>query len=194
MGYVSGHHAGYWEQNPSNAAQRTAKITIDPAKNGGDRAEVSVTGISGGKRLGGGGPGGGMLCDLEIRYSLGRDDRGIYTYAIFSHPGDYPSTQVGESRFGAKLNAKVFDWMSIDSRRNHLMPTGSDWDHGAPLNMKEARRLTTGIYAGRVEHKYDYSAVQFDIPAFGWSSTKEKIGPTTLFHDSPASSWRLLPP
>ena len=42
--------------------------------------------------------------------------------------------------------------------------------------MKEARRLTTGHFEGRVEHKYDYSAVQSDIPAFGWASTKEHVG------------------
>jgi rhamnogalacturonan endolyase len=42
--------------------------------------------------------------------------------------------------------------------------------------MKEARRLTTGIYKGRAEHKYDYSAIQSEIPAFGWSSTKEHLG------------------
>ena len=29
------------------------------------------------------------------------------------------------------------------------MPTGADWDHGSPLNMKEARRLTTGTYAAK---------------------------------------------
>jgi Polysaccharide lyase family 4, domain II len=56
------------------------------------------------------------------------------------------------------------------------MPTGADWDKGAALNMKEARRLTTGHFEGRAEHKYDYSAVQSEIPAFGWASTKEKIG------------------
>jgi rhamnogalacturonan endolyase len=177
MGYTSGHHAGYWEQTPSKAAQLTASITIDPATNGGARGEVSIKGISGGKPLDGDGqPGGSMLCDLEIRYTIGRDDHGLYTYAIFSHQPDYGATQIGESRFGAKLNGKVFDWLSIDARRNKLMPTGDDWDHGALLNMKEARRLTSGIYAGQVEHKYDYSALQFEIPAFGWSSTKEKVG------------------
>jgi rhamnogalacturonan endolyase len=176
LGNGSGIHAGYWEQNTGNAAQIIPSISIDPASNSGEHGEVSVKGISGGKPLGGGGPGGGMLCDLEIRYSLGRDDSGLYTYAIFSHPAAYPRTQVGESRFAAKLNADVFDWLSIDSKRNKLMPAGADWDHGAPLNMKEARRLTTGVYQGQVEHKYDYSAVQFNVPAFGWSSTKEHIG------------------
>jgi rhamnogalacturonan endolyase len=176
MGHGSGHPAAYWEQNTSNASKIIPSVTIDPASNGGQRGEVSIKGISGGKPLGGGGPGGGMLCDLEIRYSLSRDDSGLFTYAIFSHPASYPRTQVGESRFGAKLNGAVFDWLSIDAARNLLMASGADWDHGSLLNMKEARRLTTGIYKDRVEHKYDYSAVQFDIPAFGWSSTKEHVG------------------
>jgi len=66
------------------------------------------------------------------------------------------ATQIGESRFGVKLNGALVDWMSIDARRNKLMPSGDDWDIGAPLNMKEARRQTTGIYAGLVEHKYDW--------------------------------------
>jgi rhamnogalacturonan endolyase len=176
MGHSSGHPAGYWEQNTGNASQIVPSITIDPASNGGERGEVSIKGVSGGKPLGGGGPGGGMLCDLELRYALGRDDSGVYAYAVFSHPATYGRTQVGESRFGAKLNGAVFDWLSIDARRNKLMASGADWDRGSPLNMKEARRLTTGVNKGQVEHKYDYSAVQFKIPAFGWSSTKEHVG------------------
>jgi len=177
MGHGSGHPAGYWEQTPAKAAHLSATVTIDPATNGGARGEGSVKGVSEGKTLDGGGqPGGGMLCDLEIRYAMARGESGVYTYAIFTHQPTYAATQIGESRFGAKLNSKVFDWMSIDARRNKLMPTGEDWDKGALLNMKEARRMTTGNYAGQVEHKYDYSALQFDIPAFGWSSTKEHIG------------------
>src|SRR5579872_4170972 len=72
MGFVSGAHAGYWEQNPAKAPRLSATLTIDPSANGGERAEVSVKGISEGHPLDGGGqPGGAMLCDLEIRYSLG---------------------------------------------------------------------------------------------------------------------------
>ncbi|HEX4054075.1 MAG TPA: polysaccharide lyase family protein [Tepidisphaeraceae bacterium] len=160
MGYVSGHHAGYWEQSPSPG---TPSVTIDPKSNGGQRAEVSVKGPIRG-------------FTLEIRYTMGRGDHGLYTYAIFSHDSNAGAAQLGESRFGAKLNGGVFDWLSIDANRNRKMPTGYDWDHGTRLNMKEARRLTTGIYAGQVEHKYDYSALQFDIPAFGWSSTRDHVG------------------
>ena len=36
--------------------------------------------------------------------------------------------------------------------------------------------MNTGIYKGQVEHKYDYSANQFDVRAWGWSSTTEHVG------------------
>jgi len=181
MGYLSGHHAGYWEQSPALAARLDDKITIDPATNSGDRAEVSVKGWSDGKTIMGphptaAGQGGGLIADLEIRYTLERGAKGVYTYAIFTHQDTYPAGSVGESRFGFKLSGSVFDWLSIDDQRNALMPTGKDWDAGTDLNMKESRRLTTGPYAGRAEHKYDYSADQSKIPAFGWSSTKEHVG------------------
>ena len=51
QGYVSGHHAGYWEQSPSGAARLEAKVTIDPAATGGERGEVSVKGWSDGDGL-----------------------------------------------------------------------------------------------------------------------------------------------
>ncbi|HEX9200253.1 MAG TPA: polysaccharide lyase family protein [Acidobacteriaceae bacterium] len=181
MGYVSGHHAGYWEQSPSLAPRREDKITIDPATNDGALAEVSVKGWSDGKSILGRNPtaagqGGGLIADLEIRYTLERGAHGLYTYAIFTHQDTYPAGSVGESRFGFKLSGQVFDWLSIDDQRNALMPTGKDWDAGTDLNMKESRRLTTGIYKGRAEHKYDYSADQSKIRAFGWSSTTQHAG------------------
>jgi rhamnogalacturonan endolyase len=235
QGYVSGHHAGYWEQNPNGAARMQAKLTIDPATNGGDRGEVSIKGWSDGKNLNGerrqqsatangvppqnaesdaeippdqrkqvqlpegvqrnrgtavaprpGGRGPGLLVDMEIRYTLGRGEKGIYTYAIFTHQPSYGATQIGESRYGMKLNADVFDWLSIDAQRNGPMPTGKDWDLGTDLNMKEARRLTTGVKKGLVEHKYDYCNDQFDTPAFGWASTKQHVG---IYFINPSSEF-----
>lgn len=174
MGAGSGHPAGYWSHAPT-AGRPAASITIDPKTNEGQRAEISIKGISGGAQQGQG-PGGSAIADIEIRYAIGTDDHGLYTYSIFTHRPEYPATSVGEARFGVKLNASVFDWMTIDANRNKQMPTAADWDKGTPLNMKEARRLTTGLYAGQAEHKYDYSAVQFDIPAFGWSSTQKHVG------------------
>lgn len=173
---AGGHAAGVWEQSPGGRGSRAVnRITIDPKSNGGERAEVSVKGVYGGAAQGTG-PGGSTANDIELRYTLERGASGVYTYAIFTHQPSYPATGFGESRFDTKLNDRLFDWMTVDANRNKEMLTASDWDHGIRQNMKEARLLTTGIYKGQVEHKYDYTAVIFDTPAFGWSSTKGHVG------------------
>src|ERR1700733_14274875 len=127
MGFVSGHHAGYWEQSPALAARREAKISIDPANVGGERAEVSIKGWSDGKSILGqhptaAGQEGGLIADLEIRYALGRGEHGLYTYATFTHQPTYPAGSVGESRFGFKLTGKVFVWLSLDEQRTGRVP------------------------------------------------------------------------
>ena len=59
----------YWEQTPSGTI--TAKVTIDPATNGGERAEVSVLGVNPGDPNSpsplGGPPGGGVPAAQEQR-------------------------------------------------------------------------------------------------------------------------------
>jgi rhamnogalacturonan endolyase len=175
LGAGSGHPYGYWSHTPTRGTRTVSATTIDPSSNAGARAEVSVKGFYSGAALGQG-PGGSVAADIETRYTLGSDDHGLYTYSILEHKPDYPATSVGEARFGVKLNDRIFDYMTIDARRSKLMITAEDWNRGTQLNMKEARRMTTGRYAGRVEHKYDYSAVQFDTPAFGWYGTHQKIG------------------
>ena len=171
----SARNHGYWEQNPSRADNLTDGVSIDPSQNGGSRAEVFIRGIANGKTLAGTSSG-GMICDLEIRYSLGSEDYGIYTYAVFSHPANYPATDVGESRFAMKLNGDVFDWLSVDPQHNYQIPSGNDWKTGQQMNMKEARRITQGPFTGKIEHKYDYSSDQFENRAFGWSSTTKHVG------------------
>lgn len=171
---VSQRQPGYWSHNTARGQQET-RITIDPKNNGGERAEVSIKGISHGNQMGSG-PGGSVIADIEIRYALGRRDSGVYTYSIFSHPTNYPGTSVGEGRFCLKLNDDLFDWMTVDSNRNMAMITTEDWDHGTPMNMKEARLMNTGIYKGQVEHKYDYSANQFNVRTWGWQSSARHIG------------------
>lgn len=168
------HPSGFWS-HAATSDRMVAKVTIDPESNHGRRAEVSVKGFSDGHPMGAG-PGGSTVCDVEIRWSLAADDSAIYTYSTFSHPPAYPATGIGEARFCAKLNDSVFDWMTVDKDRNMEMPTAHDWNYGVPMNMKEARLLTTGRYKGHVEHKYDYAANQFDVLAWGWSSTSKRIG------------------
>ena len=51
----SGHPGAYWSHDTTGGTELITRITIDPAANGGARAEVSVKGISGGKKMGHGG-------------------------------------------------------------------------------------------------------------------------------------------
>ena len=172
---VTQRQPGYWSHNTARGRQVIPRLTINPKTNGGERGEISIQGISGGGPMGSG-PGGSVIADIEIRYALGRGDSGVYTYSIFSHPTNYPATSVGEARFCMKLNDNLFDWMTVDTNRNMEMITAYDWNHGTEMNMKEARRMNTGIYKGQVEHKYDYSANQFDVRAWGWVSSAQHIG------------------
>jgi rhamnogalacturonan endolyase len=171
---VSQRQAGYWSHN-TERGQPTARMTIDPTSNGGERGEISIKGIANGKPMGSG-PGGSVIADVEIRYTLARGDSGVYTYSILSHPTNYPGTSLGEARFCLKLNDKLFDWMTVDSNRNMQMISTYDWNHGKQMNMKEARLMTTGTYRGQVEHKYDYSANQFTVRTWGWQSSAQHIG------------------
>jgi rhamnogalacturonan endolyase len=172
-----GGNGGYWEQTPEGAPTLTNTVTIDPASNGGARAEVSIKGVTGGNQmLGRGAPGGGTYCDMEIRYALGRGDSGVYVYAIFNHPASYRAGGVGsESRYITRLN-QAFDWITVDKDRNMLEAAPTDWGTGVVVHAKEQRILDKGVYKNSVEHKYSYSGVQYKTPAYGWSSTKDHIG------------------
>jgi rhamnogalacturonan endolyase len=160
---------GYWSTSGSgsrSSERGVATIRQNPARNGGARAEVSCRFPAGA----------GLPADVDYRYSLARGETALACYAVFSHRAGQRAFGFGEARFVVKLNPAVFDFMTIDAQRRQVMPTGGDWDRGTPLNIKEARRLTTGVHAGRAEHKYDYSAVLSEIPAYGWSGTKHGVG------------------
>jgi rhamnogalacturonan endolyase len=168
---------GYWSQVGRSGtgsidqfgSKRTSSVRIDPKKTGGERAEVSCRFVHDGKSP-------GLPADVELRYTLGRGDSGPYAWAVWEHRPGTPGFSVGEGRMAFKLNPDVFDYLTSDADRRRVMPTGVDWDRGEPLNMKEARRMTTGIHKGEPEHKYDYSAMLPQTPAYGWSSTKHHVG------------------
>jgi rhamnogalacturonan endolyase len=151
----SGHAGGYWSHDTTGGKETVTRVTIDPRSNGGERGEVSVKGISGGVKMGhgpGAAQGGDFPADIEIRYTLGRDDSGVYTYCAFEHKPDYPAASMTEARYCAKL-ADTFDWMTIDAKRNRSFP--ADLHEG---------------------DKYIYTAVQYDHPVYGWSSTTKNLG------------------
>ncbi len=156
----------YWEQTPSGTV--SARVTIDPATNGGERAEVSVKGVNPG---GAGDRGGGM--DIETRVTLERGVSGFYTYAEYTHHASYPRAGEGESRFILEDINPTFDWLSVDQDRNQLMSHAPE-DH--EIHAKEQSIYTTGIYKNSVEHKYSYNAPMYKLQAWGWSSTRDHMG------------------
>ena len=168
---------GTWEHNPQGAPVLVNSVSIDPATNGGARAEVSIKGKSNGTfMMTRSAPGGGTMCDIEIRYSLGRGDSGIYVYSILSHPASYPAMGVGaEDRYIARLQ-QSFDWITVDKDRNMLEAAPTDWGQGVVVHAKEQRIMAKGVYKNSVEHKYTYSGMQYVTKAYGWSSTKNHIG------------------
>jgi rhamnogalacturonan endolyase len=153
----SGRAGGYWSHDATGGTEHIAKVTVDPKRNGGARGEVSVKAVSGGHRMGhpaglAAGAEGDFPADIEIRYALGRGEPGAYTYSILEHKPEYPSGSIGEARYVAKL-AEMYDWLSVDERRNKFYPQEEPG-----------------------EDKYVYTAVQSENLAFGWSSTKQRIG------------------
>ncbi|MES2440815.1 MAG: polysaccharide lyase family protein [Verrucomicrobiota bacterium] len=172
-----GKGTGYWSMAASSARSRVGGfgiskeqfVSIDPKSNGGERAEVVC-------RFSGKGTDGAYPGRSEIRYSIGRESTTLYATAILNHgEGDAPF-RIGEGRFVIKLDSGIFDQLTVDKDRNWVMPTGRDWDEGSPLNLKEARRMTSGIHAGWAEHKYSYSAILEKVPAYGWVGTKRRFG------------------
>jgi rhamnogalacturonan endolyase len=168
---------GTWEHNPAGAPVLVNSVSIDPATNGGTRAEVSIKGKSNGTfMMTRSAPGGGTMVDIEIRYSLGRGESGIYVYSILSHPASYPAMGVGaEDRYITRLQ-QSFDWITVDKDRNMLEAAPTDWGEGVVVHAKEQRIMAKGVYKNSVEHKYTYSGMQYVTKAYGWSSTKNHIG------------------
>ncbi|WP_367873299.1 polysaccharide lyase family protein [Luteolibacter sp. Populi] len=114
--------------------------------------------------------------NVSFRYALTDTGEGLYVYGIYEHPAELPGFSIGEARYVVKPDPQVFDFLTVDPERSRKMPTGRDWDEGTEMNLKEARLLNTGIHKGEVEHKYGYSALFSESPAYGWSSSSKKVG------------------
>lgn len=144
-------------------------VRIDPSKNNGKRAEVSFKYIY--DEDGQTNP-----LDIDMRYALGRGDKGIFLSALLNHRKGYPEFELGQGRMIVELNPKIFDFYTVDENRRRKMATENDVINGIRRNVKEANLLTTGVHKGEVEHKYDYAAILAQTPTWGWSSTEKHIG------------------
>ena len=172
--FEGGHGGGdfYWSWNTPKfgGPHGTATLTVDPASNHGDYAEVEIH-SPWSKNANDG------AMDVDIYYSLKRGAQGYYVTATMEHPANYPKLDVGEWRSNAYVSP-IFDWLSVDALRQREMPTVEDMAAAKPVQgaPKEVTLLTTGQYAGQFECKYSYSADLGDENVWGWSSTTKHVG------------------
>jgi rhamnogalacturonan endolyase len=156
----------YWELESGDGVYTLA---ADPKLDSGNCAEVQL--------FMKGSPTGNPALDVTIDYALLRGSTGFYAAGILSHPSSYAAVTGGEWRAACYVGS-IFNWLSVDSKRNKLMPAPADWVNGVAVAgaPKEVELLTTGIYKGQYECKYTYSADFGEESAWGWSSTAQDIG------------------
>jgi rhamnogalacturonan endolyase len=107
---------------------------------------------------------------MDIHFSMLSGSPGFYVTTVMAHRSQDLPMSMGETRDNIYAGA-IFNWMSVDAARNKLMevqPTaGAVGVLGAPV---ECSLWTNGIYEGRYEDKYKYSA-DFGVQrVWGWSS------------------------
>jgi fibronectin type 3 domain-containing protein len=148
----------YWENSNNEGLTFTNWTVADPANNGGNYAEIALTSTTVSND------------ELEVHYSMLRGSTGFYVTPIWSHRSSDGTFSMGECRDNIYAGAQ-FNWMSVDATRNRLMEvqpgTSAIGVLGAP---KEVSLWTNGIYAGRYEDKYKYSADLGAQRVWGWSS------------------------
>lgn len=114
--------------------------------------------------------------DIEIHYVLRRGATGLYSYAVLTHPADYPNGGYGEWRMVWKLSDDLLEKIYVDDLRHWQMPDSYDLQHAEPTPIKEIIKLKTGVMAGQYDCKYNYSAEYWGLGCWGHASDKNKIG------------------
>jgi len=153
----------YWETGGFDAtasgyfSTTTYSVVADPATTSGNYAEISMVSAS---------PSNGVM---EVHFSLLRGSQGFYVTPIWYHRSVDVAEGMGETRDNI-YGGSIFNWMCVDGQRNRLMEVSGGTAipvYGAP---KEVSLWTNGIYAGRYEDKYKYSADLGVQRAWGWCS------------------------
>ena len=153
---------GIWEMPPGRSGRDS--LTIDPAKNGGERGRGVREG--GGRRY-------------EHRGALhpGARRQRHSTPTPFTLTGPIiPPAGVWGKPLHQPAHANNFDWLSVDTDRNMPMASNGARARASPIHAKEQHIMSTGIYKNSVEHKYSYCAQMYELPAYGWSSIKDHVG------------------
>lgn len=149
----------YWEHSNNQGLDFTNSYTVvaDPATNGGDYAEISVASTT------------QANMPFAVIYSMRRSSPGFYVTAIWTHDSSNGAFTMGECRNNIYAGS-IFNWMSVDATRNKLMQVSGGTSIGVPTAPVECSLWTNGIYQGRYEDKYKYSAMWGDQRVWGWSS------------------------
>ncbi len=126
-------------------------------------------------------PGAPQAVDIEVHYALKRGESGVHTYAILSHPADYPDSGVSEWRMvwgmpAASKNAWLMEKIRVDPLRNWEMPSPADLDSAKPTDIKEIVELTRGVRAGKFDCKYDFNLDYYSVGCWGHASDKNQVG------------------
>ena len=114
--------------------------------------------------------------DIEIHYVLRRGATGLYSYAVLSHPANYPATDVGEWRMVWKLSSDLLEKIYVDDLRHWTMPGAEDFKHATPTGIKEIIKINTGPRAGTFDCKYDFNANYWELGCWGHASDARQVG------------------
>jgi autotransporter-associated beta strand protein len=154
---ANGNNGGqlYWTGNPASFG--TMSFTESVVANNANYAEIALLSTS------------TTNGTMEVHFSMLRGSPGFYTSVILNHRSQ--DDTVGIVLRPNIYAGAIFNWMSVDAARNKLMevqPTaGSVGVLGAPV---ECYLWTNGIYQGRYDDKYKYSAELGAERVWGWSS------------------------
>jgi fibronectin type 3 domain-containing protein len=162
----------YWEYGGFGGSASTYTLVVNPAVGdsnhpAGTYAEIDMLSTS------------GTTGTVDIHFSMLQGSPGFYVTAIWSHRAQDAAIGMGETRTNIYAGS-IFNWMSVDPGRNKLMEVSpSATSVPVPGAPKECYLWTNGIYEGRYDDKYKYSA-DFDSQQYtatpgpqrvwGWSS------------------------
>ena len=162
---AGGNGGGYFYIDGSGGptlANPTYTLTVNPANNGGNQAEVELQTL-------------GSPMDCTLYYDLLRGQQGIYDTLVLTHEttyADYPGAELRTNMYVGSM----FDWICVDPYRYRQMASTSDTYIATPGAPAEVFDFTSGIYSGTTGCKYSYSEPLGKTNAYGWASTTSKYG------------------
>src|SRR5579871_1213112 len=140
----------------------TYTLTVNPANNGGNQAEVLLQTIA-------------SPMDMAVYYDLNRGQQGIYDTMILTHESSYADYPGAELRTNMYVGS-AFDWLAVDPYRFRQMAPPSTAVTTVPGAPQEVMQYTAGPYNGLTNCKYSYSAPLGKEDVYGWASSTTPYG------------------